>query len=56
MPPTENYDAIVVLGAQVRQDGKLSVQLQWRLDAAVEAWRKHDCLIITCGSQGADEP
>ena len=34
LPPVQDYDAIVVLGAQVKADGSLSVQLQRRLDAA----------------------
>jgi len=56
VPPAENYDAIVVLGAQVKPDGSLSLQLQWRLDAAFEAWQKNNCLIVTCGAQGSNEP
>lgn len=56
VPPAENYDAIIVLGAQVKADGSLSVQLQWRLDAAVEAWKNEPALIVACGAQGADEP
>lgn len=56
VPPAENYDAIVVLGAQVKADGSLSLQLQWRLDAAFEAWQKNNTLIVTCGAQGDNEP
>ena len=56
VPPAENYDAIVVLGAQVKPDGTLSLQLQWRLDAAFEAWKKEPGLIVACGAQGANEP
>ena len=55
-PVAENYDAIVVLGAQVKADGSLSLQLKWRLDAAYEAWQKENCLIVTCGAQGSNEP
>ena len=33
----EPYEAVIVLGAQVRPDGTPSVQLSWRLDAAAEA-------------------
>ena len=43
------YGAIIVLGAQVREDGTPSVQLQWRLDAAVEAWTAHPVPIVVCG-------
>lgn len=56
IPQTEAYDAIVVLGAQVRADGSLSLQLQWRLDAALEAWEKRQVPIVTCGAQGSNEP
>ena len=56
VPQTESYDAIVVLGAQVKPDGTPSVQLQWRLDAAFEAWKEKECLIVVCGAQGSDEP
>lgn len=56
VPPMEDYEAIVVLGAQVKPDGSLSLQLQWRLDAAYDAWVKHPCRIITCGAQGSNEP
>ena len=56
VPQTEDYDAIVVLGAQVKPDGTPSVQLQWRLDAAYGAWQERQCLIVTCGAQGSNEP
>lgn len=56
VPQAENYDAIVVLGAQVKADGSLSLQLQWRLDAAYEAWEKRNVPIVTCGAQGSNEP
>ena len=51
-----NYDAIIVLGAQVKADGTPNVQLSWRLDAAAEAWNHHAAPIVVCGAQGADEP
>ncbi len=53
---TEPFGAIIVLGAQVRADGTPSVQLQWRLDAAEEAWKIRPVPMIVCGAQGADEP
>lgn len=56
VPPVENYDAIIVLGAQVKPDGEPSLQLQWRLDAAAEAWHDTPCLVVTCGAQGSNEP
>ena len=51
-----SYDAIIVLGAQVKRDGTPNVQLQWRLDAATEAWEAHPVPIVVCGAQGSDEP
>lgn len=54
--PVGEYDAIIVLGAQVKPDGTPSVQLQWRIDAAVKAWREHNSLIVVCGAQGGNEP
>ncbi len=56
IPPVEDYDAIIVLGAQVKPDGEPSLQLQWRIDAAAKAWHDSPCLIVTCGAQGANEP
>ncbi len=50
------YDAIIVLGAQVKPDRTPSVQLSWRLDAAAEAYGKHQVPIVVCGAQGSDEP
>lgn len=50
------FDGIIVLGAQVKKDGSLSVQLQWRLDKAVEAYRMHPCTVVCSGARGHDEP
>ena len=55
-PQADQYDAIVVLGAQVKPDREPSVQLQWRLDAALKAWEAKHVPIIVCGAQGKDEP
>ena len=52
----DQYDAIIVLGAQVRPDGSPSVQLGWRLDAAIEAWMEKQVPIVVCGAKGSDEP
>lgn len=52
----EEYDAIVVLGAQVTPDGNPSVQLGWRLDAACEAWQRKRVPVVVCGAKGKDEP
>ena len=56
VPSAENYDSIIVLGAQVRPDGSPSVQLGWRLDAAEEAYRQKAVPVVVCGAQGKDEP
>ena len=56
VPAAENYDAIIVLGAQVRPYGSPSVQLGWRLDAAEEAYRQKAVPVVVCGAQGKDEP
>ena len=56
VPPVGEYDAIIVLGAQVKPDGTPSLQLQWRIDAAAEAWKERECLIVVCGAQGSNEP
>lgn len=52
----EAGDAIIVLGAQVKADGSLSVQLQWRLEAALAAWQARNRPVIVCGGQGDNEP
>ena len=56
VPPVGEYDAIIVLGAQVKPDGVPSLQLQWRIDAAARAWKERQCLMVVCGAQGSNEP
>lgn len=56
VPEPSDYDVIVVLGAQVQPNGEPSVQLDWRLNRALEMYRAHPCPVITCGAQGEDEP
>ena len=56
LPPVQPYDAIIVLGAQVKQDGSLSVALERRLTVALDAYRQSPQTIITCGAQGGNEP
>lgn len=56
MPPVGEYDAIIVLGAQVKPSGEPSLQLQWRIDAAAKAWKERQSLIVVCGAQGGGEP
>jgi len=56
VPAADKYDAIIVLGAQVKPDGSPSVQLSWRLDAAAEAYGEKKVPVVVCGAQGNDEP
>ncbi|MBR4710582.1 MAG: YdcF family protein [Clostridia bacterium] len=56
LPPMGDYEAIVILGAQVKPDGTPNLQLQWRLDGGLAAWRERPCPIVVCGAQGDDEP
>ncbi len=52
----EDFDAIVVLGAQVLPNGEPNTQLQWRLDTAVRVWERKQTPIVTTGAQGSNEP
>lgn len=54
--PQGSYDAIIVLGAQVREDGTPSVQLEWRLQKALEWYQHAPCMVVVCGAQGENEP
>ncbi len=56
VPVPSQYDAIIVLGAQVLPTGEPSVQLRWRLDKAVEMYQKQPCPVVACGAQGVNEP
>ncbi len=56
VPAPTDYDAIIVLGAQVKADGEASVQLRWRLDKALEMYEASPCVMVVCGAQGGDEP
>ena len=56
LPVLESYDAVIVLGAQVKPDGTPNLQLEWRLEASLDAWKAHNCWIVVCGAQGSDEP
>ena len=56
IPEPSDYDVIIVLGAQVKPSGEPSVQLDWRLNTAVEMYFASPCPVIVCGAQGVDEP
>ena len=52
----QKADAFIVLGAQVQPSGEPSVQLEWRLQAALDAYRASPALIVVSGGKGPDEP
>ena len=56
LPPGQDSDVIIVLGAQVKEDGTPSVALERRLNAALESYQADRQLIIVCGAQGGNEP
>lgn len=56
VPEPAAYDVIVVLGAQVKATGEPSVQLEWRLNTALDMYNASPCPVIVCGAQGSDEP
>ena len=52
----KEFDAIVVLGAQVKPDGSPSLQLTWRLDKAADAYAQKNVPVVVCGAKGTNEP
>ncbi len=55
--PAERADVMIVLGAQVKRDGRPGDTLTKRLDAAAEAWEAGLAgYVIVCGGQGRTEP
>ena len=55
--PPRDADCIVVLGAHVWMDGRMSNALTYRCEAALAAWERGLAGdIIVCGAQGRDEP
>ena len=51
-----DFDAVIVLGAQVKPDGTPSVQLGLRLGRAAEVWERKHVPVVVCGARGKDEP
>ena len=49
---TKDYDAVIVLGAQVKPDGIPSVQLSWRLDRAAEVWEQKNVPVESAEHKG----
>lgn len=56
LPEIGESDVIIVLGAQVKEDGTPSVALERRLTAALESYLENPQTIIVCGAQGLNEP
>ena len=56
LPPRIPSDAIIVLGAQVKEDGTPSVALERRMKAALEEYMERPQMVICCGAQGTNEP
>ena len=54
--PSGETQAMIVLGAQVKEDGTLSLQLQWRMEEALRQYQQKPQLIVVCGAQGTHEP
>jgi uncharacterized SAM-binding protein YcdF (DUF218 family) len=55
-PDPNSTAPVVVLGAQIDKNGQPMLQLQWRLEKALEAYQQYPRPIVVCGAQGADEP
>ena len=56
LPEQIESDVIIVLGAQVKEDGTPSVALERRLTAALQSYQEKRQTIIVCGAQGGNEP
>ncbi len=55
--PSGAYSAVIILGAQVKEDGTLSEQLKDRLDLGLQLWRaRPESTIVVCGGRGTNEP
>jgi len=49
-------NVIITLGSQVYPDGRISPNLQCRLETTLEAWNTLPRKIVVCGGKGIDEP
>lgn len=56
VPRPGPVNAMIVLGAQVNPDGSPSVQLEWRLSAALDVYKTQHIPMVVTGAQGEDEP
>ena len=56
LPQRQESDVIIVLGAQVKEDGTPSEALRRRMIAALEVYQEKRQTIIVCGAQGSNEP
>ena len=54
--PGKDYEAMLVLGAQVKPDGTPSLQLQWRLEKAAETYRQKKVQLLSAAARAAMNP
>lgn len=55
--PVKKADCIIVLGAKVWPDGRMSNTLRFRCEKALEAWQNGIAgMVIACGGRVQDEP
>lgn len=55
--PEETPDCLIVLGARVWPDGRMSETLRLRCERALALWRETGAPgIVACGGRGGDEP
>lgn len=50
------HDSIVVLGAQLKENGTPSETLRRRLELALKIWKERPVPVICCGARGKNEP
>lgn len=55
LPPEGDADVILVLGAQVKEDGNPSIALERRLGVALRAYQEGARPVICCGGRGVNE-
>ena len=56
-PPEGTPDCLIVLGARVWPDGRMSETLRLRCERALALWRETGAPgIVACGGRGGDEP
>lgn len=54
--PGKDYEAMLVLGAQVKPDGTPSLQLQWRLERRRKRTARRKCRLLSAAGRAAMNP